>query len=43
MRPIPYLFLVLAGGLSLATFFTSQTLADDANAACGWVFSTPDT
>lgn len=27
MRSLPYLFLVLAAGLSLATFFTSATLA----------------
>ncbi|MBB5720475.1 hypothetical protein FHS72_000079 [Loktanella ponticola] len=27
MRTLPYLFLVAAAGLSLATFMTSQTLA----------------
>jgi len=28
MRTLPYLFLVIAGGLSLATFLTSATLAE---------------
>jgi hypothetical protein len=31
MRSIPYLFLVVAAGLSLATFMTSQTLANEAH------------
>lgn len=30
MRTLPYLFLVVAAGLSLATFLTSETLADPA-------------
>lgn len=30
MRTMPYLFLVVAAGLSLATFMTSQTLASGA-------------
>lgn len=32
MRTMPYLFLVVAAGLSLATFMTSETLAS--GAAC---------
>lgn len=28
MRTFPYLFLVIAGGLSLATFLTSATFAE---------------
>ncbi len=30
MRSLPYLFLVVAAGLSLATFVTSETLAQTA-------------
>ena len=32
MRSIPYMFLIFIAGLSLATFLTSETLAD--GAAC---------
>jgi hypothetical protein len=32
MRMLPYLFLIVAAGLSLATFLTSETLA--ASSAC---------
>lgn len=33
MRALPYCFLVMAGGLSLASFLTSQTLAAEAISA----------
>ncbi|MEL6640675.1 MAG: hypothetical protein AAFP98_05080 [Pseudomonadota bacterium] len=34
MRALPYCFLILAGGLSLAIFLTSNTLAAEESNPC---------